>query len=83
MVRMIITLKLHSVETGYFCRSDFTVKSISGIWEVPKTAILSHFEALKSDFHEFLHFVKAGIDQSNKIKSPKKGKKAIFRIFSH
>ena len=69
MVRMIITLKLHSVETGYFCRSDFTVKSISGIWEVPKTAILSHFEALKSDFHEFLHYLKAKIIRILKIHS--------------
>ena len=30
-----------------------------------KSAILSHLEALNFDFHVFLHFLKAEIDQMN------------------
>ena len=37
-----------------------------------KSAILTHLEALNFDFYEFLHFLKAEIDQMNKIHSPLK-----------
>ena len=36
-----------------------------------KSAILTHFEALNFDFHEFLHFLKAEIDQFDKTEAPK------------
>ena len=35
-----------------------------------KSAILPHLEAVNFDFYEFLHFLKAEIDQMNKIHSP-------------
>ena len=35
-----------------------------------KSAILTHLEDLNLSFHEFLHFLKAEIDQLNKIQSP-------------
>ena len=44
-----------------------------------KSAILTHLEALKFDFNEFLHFLKAEFYQINKIKSPKYGKNGRFR----
>ena len=34
-----------------------------------KSAILKHFEALNFDYYEFLHFLKAGIYQTNKNQS--------------
>ena len=43
-----------------------------------KCAILTHLEALNLYFHDFLHFLKAGIDQINKIQSPKNGKNDSF-----
>ena len=33
----------------------------------PKSAILTYLEALNSTFYEFLHFLKAEIDQNDKI----------------
>ena len=45
-----------------------------------KSAISTHLEALNLDFYEFLHFLKAEIDQKNKIHSPKNGKKAVFAL---
>ena len=35
-----------------------------------KSAILTHLEALYLDLYVFLHFLKAEIDQINKIQSP-------------
>ena len=35
-----------------------------------RTAILTYLEALHLDFYVFLHFLKAEIDQINKIQSP-------------
>ena len=43
-----------------------------------KCATLTHFDNLNFDFHAFLHFLKADIDQNNKIQSPKNGKNAGF-----
>ena len=45
-----------------------------------KSAILTHSEALNLDFHQLLHFLKAEIDQINKIQSPKNGKNASFEL---
>ena len=45
-----------------------------------KLAILTHLEALNFDFIHFVHFLKAEIDQKNKIHSPKNGKKAVFAL---
>jgi len=38
-----------------------------GDFRVAKPAILTHSEALNSDFHECLHFLNAEIYQTNKI----------------
>ena len=35
-----------------------------------KLAILTHLEALTLELYVFFHFLKAGIDQKNKIRSP-------------
>ena len=35
-----------------------------------KSIILTHLEGLNFDSYEFLHFLKAEIDQINKIQSP-------------
>ena len=43
-----------------------------------KSAILTHLEALKFDFYEFLHFQKAENHQINLIQSPKKWQKRHF-----
>ena len=45
-----------------------------------KSAISTHLEALNFDLHEFLHFLKAEIDQKAKIQSPKLHKIAIFEL---
>ena len=44
-----------------------------------KSAISTHFEALKFQFYEFLHFWKAKIDQTNKFRASKIAKKGSFR----
>ena len=43
-----------------------------------RTAILTYLEVLHLDFYVFLQFLKAEIDQINKIQSPKIGKKPQF-----
>ena len=45
---------------------------------VSKSAILINCEALNFEFYEFLHFLRAQIDQINKFQSPKKVKKKVF-----
>ena len=48
---------------------------------VSKSAILTHFEALSLNFnfYTFLYFLKAEIDQINKIQSPENGKNDSFK----
>ena len=46
-----------------------------------KSANLAHLEALNLDFHEFLHVLRAEIDQINKFQSPKNGQKRQFKNF--
>ena len=46
---------------------------------VSKCAILTHLEALNFDFYEFLHILKAEIDQKVKIQSLQNCKKKQFR----
>ena len=45
-----------------------------------KCAILTNLEALNFYFYEFLHFLKAAIDQINKIQGPKNGKTAVLEL---
>ena len=45
-----------------------------------KSSILTHLEALKFDFNEFLHFLKAEFYQINKIQGPKNGKNGHSRF---
>ena len=49
--------------------------------KVSKSAILAHLEALNFYFHEYFHFLKAEIDQINKIQSPQNDKKGQFCNF--
>ena len=35
-----------------------------------KSAILTHLEALNLNFYDFLHFLKAQIDQTNQLHTP-------------
>ena len=44
-----------------------------------KSAILSHFEPLNLDFHEFLHFWKAEIHQMNKSRTLQLPKSIVFK----
>ena len=54
----------------FFCHSYFTWNQSWRICSL-KNCILTLFEALKSDFNEFLHFVKADNDQKSKLKVSK------------
>ena len=45
-----------------------------------KSVILTHFEALNFDFHEFLHFLKAAIYQMNKFTALQMVKMAVFAL---
>ena len=63
---------------------DFSITQILreinfGDFKSAKSAILTHLEALKFDFNEFLHFLKAEFYQINQIQSSKNAKMAIFR----
>ena len=54
---------------------DFSITQILreiNFWESKsaKSAIFTHKEALNSDFYEFMHFLKAEIDQIKQIQSP-------------
>ena len=44
----------------------------------PKTAIFRHLEALLLIFHEFLHILKAEIDQNYKFRAPEIAKLTFF-----
>ena len=52
----------HSVETSWFSYNlifrEINFKDFGG----PKTAILTHFQAVIRGFYEFLHFLKAEMD---------------------
>ena len=50
----------------------------NGKFRVSKSAILTNSEALNLDFCEFLHFLKAKIEQEIKIKSFQNFKNGIF-----
>ena len=45
-----------------------------------KAVILTHLEAVKYDFYEFLHFLKAEIYQISKIQSQKNGKTTVLEL---
>jgi len=47
-----------------------------------KSAILAHLEALNLDFNEFLHFLKAAIDQMNKVQNQKNCKLAVLELLA-
>ena len=47
-----------------------------------KSAISTHSEALKFDYYEFLHFLKAEIYLNNQIHSPYNCKTCMFRTFA-
>ena len=64
----------------YFVSFRFYVKSSFMDSQSTKSAILPHFGALNLDFYEFLHFLKAVIDQINKIQGPKNGKTAVLEL---
>ena len=54
--------------------SDFSFTQILreitfGDFGSPKTAILTHLEAVNRGFYEFFHFLKAEIDKINKFQS--------------
>ena len=46
-----------------------------------KSTILTYLGSLNYDFDECLHFLKAGINQIDKIRSPKKWQKRQFQNF--
>ena len=57
----------HSVENSLiFLSLKFYVKLILGILEVQNLAFFVHLEAMKFNFYESLHFLKAEIDQIHK-----------------
>ena len=64
---------------------DFSITQILrvinfGVSGSAKSAILTHLEALNFVFYEFLHFLKAEIDQSNKLWVPKMAKMAVLAL---
>ena len=66
-----VILWYHSVENSWILyHSDFTWNQF-GDSRSAKSAILTYLEALKLDYYEILHFLKAEIYQINKIQSPR------------
>ena len=65
-----LILDFHSV--------DFLREIKFGEFRVSKSAILTHWEALNFDFHEFLHFMKAEITKLTKFRASKIMKKGQF-----
>ena len=55
------------------------MKSVLENFEAPKTAIFAHLEALNFGFYDVLQFLKAEIDQINKIQSTKMAKNGLVR----
>ena len=66
----VIFLLLHSVEISGFSITQILREINLRVSGSAKSAILTHLEALYLDFYEFLQFLKAQIDQINKIQSP-------------
>ena len=64
-----------------FLSFRFYVKSILESLGVLRYVILTHFGALKFDFYEFVHFLKAEIAQIAEIPSPKNGQNRGFKAF--
>ena len=58
---------MHSVEISLLPQILREIKV--GESRVSKSAILTHLESLNFDSYEILHFLKAEIDQINKIQS--------------
>ena len=67
--------KFHNFSTSQILREIIFWDSSNS-----KSAILTHSEALNSDFYEFVQFLEAEIYQVNKNRSPKIAKKAILRL---
>ena len=66
--------KIHSKATVWKFHDFFIIQILREInfeasWSA-KSAILPHLEALNFDLYDFLHFLKAVIDQMNKIYNP-------------
>ena len=61
-----------------FLSLRFYVKLNFGDFRSAKYAILTHLEALNFDFHDFLHFENAEIDQKSKLRISKIAKSGIF-----
>ena len=74
MTKIYVTLNLRCRNTVWKFH-DFSITQILreikfGDSRSAKSVTFTHLEALNSDFHEFLHFLKAEIYQINKIQSP-------------
>ena len=54
-----------------FTSLRFYVKLVFGDSRRAKSAILTHLQALKFDFREFLHFLKAKMADLERLGSPK------------
>ena len=63
-----------------FLSSRFYVKSVFWDSRSANSTILTHLEALNCDFYEFLHFLKAKINQKSKLRISKIVKKAYFAL---
>ena len=63
----------HRVEITDFLREIKFGKS-----RVSRSAILTHWEALNFDFHEFLHLLNPNFNQMDKIHRPQNGKNSTF-----
>ena len=65
---------------------DFSIPQILreiNLWDSrsAKSAYLTDFDALNGDLCEVLHFLKAEINQINKIQSPQNDKNCCFRSY--
>ena len=74
-IRSLVSSIIQKVCITVWKFQDFSITQILreiNLWasRSAKCAILTLLEALKFDFNEFLHFLKAEIDQISKIESP-------------
>ena len=61
---------MHSVEIWQFSDSQILREINFRDSRSAKSAISTHFQTLKFDFYDFLHFLKAEVYQINNIQSP-------------
>ena len=74
----------HNVENfRNFLQLRFYVKSIFGISEVPKIAILTFSVDMNIDFEAFLHFQRVEVYPKAKFRASETAKTAVFELLEY